>query len=107
MEMMPIWGGDVLDDTESLMSDTSFDDAFTGKGQKGFNLELKTVRGNLKHFMSKRILYNSEIWKVKEKVKRLEANKNQTGVLEEQQEVWNDDIVKAEEEIAGTMRSFF
>lgn len=95
IEMMPLLGN-----TESLLSETSFNsEAFTEQERRGLNLELQTLRGNLKHLKSKMIFYDGEIAKTEAKVKRLEMKKAEPGVSEEQRGIWDKDLAKAKEDL--------
>lgn len=64
--MMPLLDN-VLDDTVILLPETSFNKAFTRRGRKGLNIELQTLRGNLKHWKSKMIFCDSKIGRVEKK----------------------------------------
>lgn len=69
MEIMPLLEN-VLDDTESLLSETSFNGVFTERERSRLNLELQTLRGNLKLLKNKIIFYDSKIRKSEAKVKQ-------------------------------------
>lgn len=65
----------VLNGTQKVISETSFNGAFTEQERRVLNLELQTVHGNLKLLESKRIFYDSEIVQAEAKVKSLKEKR--------------------------------
>lgn len=99
IEMMPLFAN-VLNDTESLMSETSFNgEAFTERERRELNLELQTLRGKLKLLKIKMIFYDGEIAKAEAKVKRLEAKRVQSEISVEQKLSWENNMKDAKKEL--------
>ncbi|XP_057306840.1 uncharacterized protein LOC130645017 [Hydractinia symbiolongicarpus] len=90
-----------VDATESVIQDTSFvgpdEGGITPRERKGLDLELQTLRGNLKSLKNKMILYDSEMNKAEGRVKELEKQK--VGADEGQQANLEREIEKAKKEI--------
>lgn len=63
------------------------------------NLEIQTLRGSIKVLKNKIIYYVCEIEKAEVKVKVPVAKKALPGATEEQQIIWNKDIVKAKQDL--------
>lgn len=74
--------------TQNVISELSFNEALMEGERSELHLKIETLRGNLQLLESN-----------KAKVRKMEDKKAQPGVSDDQkQEIWNDDIAKAEDE---------